>query len=120
MMDSQFPSITSILINMESNIVCSNINRVKILYLLKNSPRNELQVEKMAYILGLSHRTILYHLDFLADYDLVEVRKFRRRGKRFMRSVWGLNRSNAHLYRIFSDIEKRFNIDQLRQVMSGS
>jgi len=117
MRETGYSRINSIMLNMQSTIICSNINRVKILFLLKNSPRNELQVEKMSYILGLSHRTVLYHLDFLADYGLVEVRKFRKRGQKFMRSVWGLNRNNGHLYKIFSNIEKNFNT---RGILSGS
>ena len=76
--------------DVKSHIVCSNLNRVCILHLLKGSENQEMQAERMAYMIGLSHRTVLYHLDILHDYELVEVRKFRKRGNKLMRSVWGL------------------------------
>jgi DNA-binding transcriptional ArsR family regulator len=99
--------------DVKSHIVCSNMNRVCILHLLRRSPGQEMQAEGMAYRLGLSHRTILYHLDVLHDYELVEVRKFRKRGAKMMRSVWGLKNGNGHLSKVITKIEKRFDTKEL-------
>jgi len=103
--------------DVKSHIVCSNLNRVCILHLLKDSPEKEMQAEKMAYRLGLSHRTVLYHLDILHDYELVEVRKFRKRGNKLMRSVWGLRKGN-HLSKVFSRISRQFDTCELDTLVS--
>ncbi len=99
--------------DVKSHMVCSNLNRVCMLYLLRKSPKQEMQAEEMAFRLGLSHRTILYHLDVLHDYNLVEVRKYRRRGNRMMRSVWGLRQRNGQLDNVFFKIESDFDCKQL-------
>lgn len=104
--------------DVKSHIVCSNLNRVCILHLLKVSKNQEMQAEQMAYRLGLSHRTVLYHLDILHDYDLVEVRKFRKRGDKLMRSVWGLGRKSTHTDKIFKRICKDFNVNQLESMVN--
>ena len=101
--------------DVKSHMVCSNLNRVCMLYLLRKSPNQEMQAEEMAFRLGLSHRTILYHLDVLHDYELVEVRKYRKRGERMMRSVWGLRQKNGQLDQVFSRIENDFDCKQLEQ-----
>jgi len=41
-------NLDSIELNLTTNMVCSNFNRLCILYLLKKSPGNELQAEKIA------------------------------------------------------------------------
>lgn len=107
--------------DVKSHVVCSNMNRVCILHLLKNSPNNEMQAEEMSYRLSLSHRTVLYHLDILLDYELVEVRKFRKRGAKMLRSVWGLRSKNGHLNKVFSNIDEQFNCKELnkRIAMNG-
>ena len=110
--------LDSIEANVKSSIVCSNVNRVCILHLLKNTPNNEIQAERLAYHLGLSHRTVLYHLDILHDYDLVEVRKFRRRGNKLMRSVWGLKNGNGHLEKVLSAIRRNFNPQELNNLVT--
>jgi DNA-binding transcriptional ArsR family regulator len=99
--------------DVKSHIVCSNENRVSILHLLKRTHNGEMQAEKMAFRLGLSHRTVLYHLDILHDYELVEVRKFRKRGNRYLRSVWGLRNTNGHLNKVFSRIGQRYDLEKL-------
>lgn len=103
--------------DVKSHIVCSNLNRVCILHLLKVSENQEMQAEQMAYRLGLSHRTVLYHLDILHDYNLVEVRKFRKRGDKLMRSVWGLGR-NSHIDKVFKRICKDFDVKQLESMVN--
>jgi predicted transcriptional regulator len=104
--------------DVKGHVVCSNLNRVCILHLLRSSPNQEMQAEEMAYKLGLSHRTILYHLDVLHDYELVEVRKFRKRGAKLIRSVWGLRAQNGHLEKVMSRIGKRFNITDLNTMIA--
>ena len=104
--------------DVKSHIVCSNLNRVCILHLLRKSSKQEMQAEKMAYRLGLSHRTILYHLDVLHDYELVEVRRFRKRGSKLMRSVWGLRNKNGHLSKVISKIGKSFDTAKLNIMIS--
>ena len=94
--------------DVKSHIVCSNLNRVSILHLLKSASNKEMQAEEMAFRLGLSHRTVLYHLDILHDYELVEVRKFRKRGNKYLRSVWGLREKNGHLKKVFTKIKNGF------------
>jgi DNA-binding transcriptional ArsR family regulator len=89
--------IDSIEIMMKSDIVCSNQNRVAILHLLRRNPKREMQAERIAKALCVSHRTALYHLDILENYDLVQVRGFRRKGKKMLRSVWGLNMENENV-----------------------
>jgi DNA-binding transcriptional ArsR family regulator len=118
MEDSRPRRIDHIEADVKSHIVCSNINRVCILHLLRKSPKQEMQAEEMAYRLGLSHRTILYHLDVLHDYELVEVRGFRKRGSRLMRSIWGLRKENGHLSKVISKIEKRFDPGKLNTMIA--
>ena len=79
--------VDSIELNLTTSMVVSNFNRLCILYLLKNSPKKELQAEKIASSLGISHRTALYHLDILQDYELVEVREFKKKGPKLLRST---------------------------------
>ena len=114
---AQYPrtngKIDSIEISLKSDIVASNINRVAILHVLKNSPRKEMQAEKLAQQIGVSHRTVLYHLDILENYELVQVRGFRRKGKKLLRSVWGLNIENGQADRIFRNIEKKFPTEKI-------
>jgi DNA-binding transcriptional ArsR family regulator len=107
-------NIDAIEINLTAGMVCSNLNRLCILYLLKKMPNNEMQAEKIASNLGISHRTVLYHLDILRDYELVEVREFRKKGAKFLRSVWGLNAGNERsLKKVFTNIGKKLDLQKL-------
>jgi DNA-binding transcriptional ArsR family regulator len=98
--------------------VCSNRNRCCILYLLKKCPDNKMQAEMISNRMGISHRTALYHLDVLEDLGLVEVKEFRRRGDRLLRSVWGLNTNAKELHKVFSEIENVFRKDSLEETIS--
>jgi len=109
--------IDSIEASLKGDIVCSNINRVAILHLLRSSPKREMQAEKMSQMLGISHRTVLYHLDVLEEYDLVKVSGFRRKGQKMLRSVWGLNLENGQAERLFRNIERRFPPGQVRKLL---
>jgi len=115
---NQYSSLDNIELDVKSSIVCGNQNRVAILHLLKKCDKNEMQAEMMAYRLGLSHRTVLYHLDILHDYELVEVRKFIKRGEKMFRSVWGLNSKNGHTKNIFVKINEMFKSRELNSMIS--
>ncbi len=75
----------------------TNKNRAGIIYLLYKQQEKKMQTEKMAYHLGISHRTALYHLEILEQCGFVEVREFRRHGLVPTRSVWGLNLNNSEI-----------------------
>jgi len=108
--------VDSIELNLTTSMVVSNFNRLCILYLLKNSPKKELQAEKIASSLGISHRTALYHLDILQDYELVEVREFKKKGPKLLRSVWGLNSDNReNLRKIFIRISRKLDTKSLER-----
>ena len=112
-------NLDSIELNLTTSMVCSNFNRLCILYLLKKSPGNELQAEKIASNLGISHRTALYHLDILHDYELVEIREFRKKGSKLLRSVWGLNSGNKEdLTKIFAKIRRKFDLAELEKMIT--
>lgn len=112
-------NLDKIELNLTTSMVCSNFNRLCILYLLKKSPGNEMQAEKIASNLGISHRTVLYHLDILQDYELVEVREFRKKGPKLLRSIWGLNAENRdNLKKIFGRIKRKFNMEELEKMMT--
>lgn len=100
--------IESIEASLKSDIVASNANRVAILHLLRNCPKREMQAEKLAQMIGVSHRTVLYHLDVLENYELVKVSGFRKKGRKMLRSVWGLNLENGQMEKVFRNIEKKF------------
>jgi len=112
--------IDSIEISLKSDMVCSNINRVAILHVLKRCPGNEMQAEKLAQIIGVSHRTVLYHLDILEDYELVEVKGFRKKGQKMLRSVWGLSENNGHTHKVFSTIAKKVPHHEIMKLIRGN
>ena len=97
-----------------NGFICSNEKRVSILYLLKNSQDNSMQAEKIAMSLGISHRTAIYHLDILQEYNLVEVRKHKIKGPVRARSIWGLNCNNMEQIKtVFEKIGNVFSEEDL-------
>ena len=116
--EKRFGSLDAIELNLTASMVASNFNRLCIFYLLKKTPKNEMQVEKIASNLGISHRTALYHLDILQSYDLVEVREFRKKGPKLLRSVWGLSSENTDsLGKIFRRIRQRVDINKIEDMI---
>lgn len=109
-------SLADIELKLKVNTVCDNINRLSILYLLKRSDKNEMKAEDISSVLGVSHRTALYHLTILKNHDLVEVKKFNRRGFRLFRSVWGLKDDNS-MERIFDIINDKYGSDRLHDMV---
>jgi DNA-binding transcriptional ArsR family regulator len=115
------PNLDNIEVNLTASMVCANFNRLCILYLLKKCQNNEMQAEKIASSLRISHRTALYHLDILKDYELVEVREFRKKGSKLLRSVWGLSAENQdQVNKIFSRIGKKVDLSELGSVIRVS
>jgi DNA-binding transcriptional ArsR family regulator len=87
---------------------------------MSGSPRNEMQAEKLAQMLGVSHRTALYHLDVLENYELVKVKGFRKKGQKMLRSVWGLNIENGQAERIFRNISRRIPPQKIKQIIKAN
>lgn len=104
--------------NIRNTILCSNKNRAGIIYLLNKIPDKELEVEKIANKLGITHRTALYHLSILADHNFVEVRKFRKKGGKNLRSVWGIKNGNKDFGPLFKKIEEYFPKEDLEALTS--
>ena len=115
------PNLDSIELNLTASMVCANFNRLCILYLLKKCHNNEMQAEKIASSLRISHRTALYHLDILKDYELVEVREFRKKGSKLLRSVWGLSAENSdQVKKIFGRIGKKVDLRDINSIIKVS
>ena len=112
-------NLAEVELKMKLNTVVENINRLSILYLLKKAENTEMKAEDISSILGVSHRTTLYHLTILKDYDLVEVRKFTRRGFRLFRSVWGLKKDGS-VDKIFDLITQKYGEEELRKIISDA
>ncbi|MFH8121125.1 MAG: winged helix-turn-helix domain-containing protein, partial [Candidatus Aenigmatarchaeota archaeon] len=77
----------------EIRVICNNKIRAGILHLLINSPESlhAMQVEELCFKLGIKPSVCIHHLEKLADWKLVEVRKSRKYGEKSRRSIWGLN-----------------------------
>lgn len=113
------PYIDSIKLNLVNGVVCSNINRASIMYLLSKRQNNEMQAEKIAYKLGISHRTTLYHLNILNECGYIEVRKFRKKGLKMLRSVWGLNFNNKEkIDKALMKIQRNFDPRRLEKLVN--
>ncbi len=117
--DFEPKNIADIELKLRANTACENINRLSILYLLKKSKDNEMKAEDISSILGVSHRTALYHLTILKDYELVEVRKFTRRGFRLFRSVWGL-KNDSSMDQVFGIIHQKYGEDGLHRLVKNN
>ena len=81
------------LLRPEFNYICYNPVRACILHLLmKASDLNHaMRVEEIANKLGRRHSVIIYHLEQLAKWKLVNVVKNSNHGKKQRRRIWGLN-----------------------------
>ena len=81
----------------ESEFICGNRTRAAILLALASSKRTaySLSLKELSRKLKKKPSIILYHLKVLEEYDIVEVLKFSKSGKR--RRVWGLNLGKREL-----------------------
>src|SRR3972149_1537883 len=73
--------------------ICSNRTRASILYLLIKSPDtlHAVQVEKLAFRIGVRPRVVIYHLEKLREWGLVDVKKNQKYGSKNRRTIWGID-----------------------------
>ena len=77
----------------ELRSICSNRIRASIMHLLIKSADtlHSMQVEELAFKIGVRPRIIIYHLEKLKECKLVDVKKNQKYGNKQRRSVWGLD-----------------------------
>lgn len=95
----------------ELNYICSNPTRACIIHLLvQNRDLNHsMQVEEIARRIGKRHSVIIYHLEQLLKWRIVEIVKSVKYGASIKRSLWGLNLAYPNLLReIYSRVLKFF------------
>jgi DNA-binding transcriptional ArsR family regulator len=95
----------------ELNFIASNPVRASILHLLTSAAdlNHSMQVEEMAFRIGKRHSVIIYHLEQLANWKIVEVVKSGRYGIKGRRNIWGLNMKFPNLISsVYSRIIKFF------------
>jgi DNA-binding transcriptional ArsR family regulator len=69
-----------------------------------------MQVEELASAIGTRPRLVIYHLEKLQEWGLVEVKKARKYGRKERRSIWGLDMRNpVRLRRIYAVLDDFFN-----------
>lgn len=108
----------------EFNYICSNPTRAAIIHLLVRSKdsNHTMQVEELAYRLGKRHSIIIYHLEQLFRWKVVDVVKMVKYGKTVKRSLWGLNLAYPNLIReLYSRVLKFFyTYDELERMCSAN
>jgi DNA-binding transcriptional ArsR family regulator len=89
----------------EYNYICFNPVRSCILHLLIKSIdlNHSLQVEEISHKIGKRHSVVIYHLEQLKRWGLVDVVKNSNHGNKSIRKIWGLNLKYPNL--IFSVYE---------------
>lgn len=95
----------------ELNYISSNHIRACIIHLLVNNRdlNHTMQVEEIARRLGKRHSVIIYHLERLLAWKIVEVVRSVEYGNTEKRTIWGLNLEYPNLIReIYSRILKFF------------
>jgi DNA-binding transcriptional ArsR family regulator len=101
--------------------ICSNPVRAGIMHLLvkSSSTGHSMKVEEIAFRLGTYHRIILHHLERLKAWELVEVRRMKKYGKRTKRSVWGLNLKYPNwIFEVYDAIKSGYRESELRRICS--
>ena len=85
----------------EMNYICSNSIRACIIHMLvKNKDLNHtMQVEEIAKRLGKRHSVVIYHLERLMSWKIVNVIKSSAYGNGEKRAIWGLNLGFPNLVR---------------------
>ena len=85
----------------EFNYICSNPTRACILHLLVRSrdSNHSMRVEEIAQRMGKRHSIVIYHLEQLFKWKVVDVVKMVKYGKGAKRSLWGLNLAYPNLVR---------------------
>jgi DNA-binding transcriptional ArsR family regulator len=108
-MDEEFSVVSNLLPQVTS--ICSNHVRASILHLPVNTPDtlHSMQVEEMAFRIGVRSRTVVYHLERLKQWKLVDVKKVQKHGDKSRMSIWGLNLENRDwIIKCYSNITTHF------------
>ena len=116
----------------EFNYICSNSVRACILHLLIKSRElnHTIQVEEIANKIGKRHSLVIYHLEQMKGWNLVDVVKSYKYGNKNKRSIWGLNLKYpnliallyGHVIKIFytqRELEKLCNVNRNERSKSG-
>lgn len=104
------------------NHICSNEVRACILHLLLKAKHLNytMQVEEIAHKLGKRHSVIIYHLEQLKDWKLVDVIRKSNYGSKERRSIWGLNLTYPNLIQeVYTFIVKYFYTQKELDEMSS-
>jgi DNA-binding transcriptional ArsR family regulator len=107
----------------EFNFIASNPVRACILHLLVKAEdlNHTMQVEEIAFRTGKRHSVVIYHLEQLTGWKLVEVVKNGRYGEKGRRNIWGLNLRYPNLINsIYSRILKFFYTQSELEKMCNS
>lgn len=83
----------------ELNFICSNTTRACIIHLLVKSKdsNHTMRVEEIARRIGKRHSVVIYHLERLMGWKIVDVFKSVNYGNSTRRSLWGLNLAYPNL-----------------------
>lgn len=104
----------------EFNFICSNPVRASILHLLVRGAdvNYTMRVEDIAHRIGKRHSVVIYHLEQLTEWKLVEVVKNGKYGIKTRRSIWGLNLKYPRLIQeIYTRILKFFYTQNDLEIM---
>jgi len=114
-------SLNLISIDLMHTILCDNKNRIGIIYILNNAPQDGIEVEKIANRLGITHRTASYHLNILSNHGLVEVKKFRNKNGKDLKSGWGIRDSNKkNVDALLKKVNTNFSRDELERITNAN
>ena len=77
----------------EISVICSNKIRAGVLHLLIISPNtlHSMRVEDLAFKLGIRPRVLIFHLEKMKEWKLLDVKKSQKYGNKERRSIWGLD-----------------------------
>jgi DNA-binding transcriptional ArsR family regulator len=79
-----------------------------------------MQVEEMAFKIGVRPRTIIYHLEKLKKWRLVEVKKIQKYGNKIRRNIWGLDLEHKHwVIKCYNNITTHFFDDNELEEMTS-
>jgi len=112
------------MIRPEYSYICVNPVRSCILHLLIKSIdlNHSMQVEEIAYRLGRRHSVIIYHLEQLKNWELVDVVKNSKHGNNNRRKIWGLNLKYPNLiFSVYGHILKYFyTMEELEELCNSN
>ena len=103
----------SIIFNLrpDLNRICYNSVRASIIHLLVKTKElnHSLSVEEISHRLGKRHSVIIHHLEKLMDWNIVNIVRSYRYGRKRKRSIWGLNLKYPNLIQnVYTHMLKTF------------